>query len=41
MKLVLKALKVFFSLGLIYVAGKNYGRDLAELYLELNEQKKK
>ena len=41
MKLVFKALKVLLSLGLIFVAGNNYGRELAEFCIELNEQKKK
>ena len=41
MKLVFKAVKVLLSLGLIFVAGKNYGRELTEFCIELNEQKKK
>lgn len=41
MKLVLKAVKVLLSLGLVFIAGNNYGRELAEFCIELNEQKKK
>ncbi len=40
MKLVLKALKVVFSLGMIYVVGENFGRNIAELYLEMYKVEK-
>lgn len=34
MKLVLKALKVIFSLGALYVVSEQLGRDIGNLYLE-------
>lgn len=34
MKTLLKALKVIFSLGILYVVSEQLGRDIGNLYLE-------